>query len=187
MPGLSAQDPVKKSRWSAIRLAACWPSPSPCAATSPDWSAWCWFARFPCTTRNKPFPPRWRFMAGYSPRGGGSEARVVGRRWPSIAVLHRRGDGIRGCIGGGRRSAVPAIWLQISTYYCRLWNKISVTNSIWMPIICLAGALTFIGSTGEALTLHPGDRMMDMNTTGKGHTTEVVSEEPAEGIIIRVG
>jgi hypothetical protein len=53
-------------------------------------------------------------------------------------------------------------------------------------VICLAGALRFIGSTGATLTLHPGDRMMDMNTTGKGHATEVVSEEPAEGIIIRV-
>ena len=53
-------------------------------------------------------------------------------------------------------------------------------------VICLAGALKFIGSTGDTLTLRPGDRMMDMNTTGKGHATEVVSEEPAEGIIIRV-
>lgn len=53
-------------------------------------------------------------------------------------------------------------------------------------VICLAGVLRFIGSTGETLTLRPGDRMMDMNTTGKGHRTEVVSEEPVEGIIIRV-
>jgi hypothetical protein len=28
--------------------------------------------------------------------------------------------------------------------------------------------------------------MMDMNTTGKGHATEVVSPDAAEGIIIRV-
>jgi hypothetical protein len=53
-------------------------------------------------------------------------------------------------------------------------------------VICLGGALRFIGSTGDTLTLHPGDRMMDMNTTGKGHATEVVSKVPAEGIIIRV-
>jgi len=52
-------------------------------------------------------------------------------------------------------------------------------------VICLAGAVKFIGSTGETLTLHPGDRMMDMNTIGKGHATMVVSDEPAEGIIIR--
>jgi hypothetical protein len=53
-------------------------------------------------------------------------------------------------------------------------------------VICLAGSLRFIGSTGESLTLRPGDKMMDMNTTGKGHATEVVSIEPAEGIIVRV-
>jgi hypothetical protein len=45
-------------------------------------------------------------------------------------------------------------------------------------VICLAGALRFIGSGGETLTLQPGDRMMVMNTTGKGHATEVVSDVP---------
>lgn len=53
-------------------------------------------------------------------------------------------------------------------------------------VICLAGTLKFIGSTGEILILRPGDRMMDMNTSGKGHATEVVGDEPVEGIIIRV-
>jgi hypothetical protein len=46
--------------------------------------------------------------------------------------------------------------------------------------------MRFIGSTGETLALKAGDRMMDMNTSGKGHATEVVSSEPVEGIIIRV-
>src|SRR5689334_19560463 len=41
-------------------------------------------------------------------------------------------------------------------------------------VICLSGAIKFIGSTGETLTLYPGDKMLDMNTTGKGHATEVV-------------
>jgi hypothetical protein len=53
-------------------------------------------------------------------------------------------------------------------------------------VVCLAGALCFIGSTGETLTLHPGDRMMDMNTTGRGHSTAVASAEHVEGLIIRV-
>ncbi len=53
-------------------------------------------------------------------------------------------------------------------------------------VICLAGELRFIGSTGETLTLGPGDRMMDVNVTGKGHATQVVSAEPVEGIIIRL-
>jgi hypothetical protein len=53
-------------------------------------------------------------------------------------------------------------------------------------VVCLAGTLRFIGSTGETLILRPGDRIMDTNTTGKGHATEVASSESAEGIIIRV-
>jgi hypothetical protein len=53
-------------------------------------------------------------------------------------------------------------------------------------VICLSGALRFIGSTGETLTLMAGDRMLDMNLTGKGHATEVRSKEPVEGIIIRL-
>ena len=80
-------------------------------------------------------------------------------------------------------SATKYILFRIS----RGWNGGRHVTPDYRLVICLAGALRFIGSTGEALTLHPGDRMMDMNTTGKGHTTEVVSEEPAEGIIIRVG
>ena len=52
-------------------------------------------------------------------------------------------------------------------------------------VVCLSGAVKFIGSTGESLVLRPGDRMMDMNTTGKGHATQVVSDGPVEGIIIR--
>jgi len=53
-------------------------------------------------------------------------------------------------------------------------------------VICLAGALQFTGSTGESLTLQPGDRMLDVNTSGKGHETAVVSTTPAEGLIVRV-
>jgi hypothetical protein len=52
-------------------------------------------------------------------------------------------------------------------------------------VVCLAGAVRFIGSTGQTPTLHPGDRMLDMNTTGKGHATEVVSAGPVDGLIVR--
>ena len=66
------------------------------------------------------------------------------------------------------------------------WNGGQHVTPNYRLVICLSGALRFIGSAGDTLTLLPGDRMMDMNTTGKGHSTEVVSKEPAEGIIIRV-
>jgi hypothetical protein len=66
------------------------------------------------------------------------------------------------------------------------WNGGQHVTPNYRLVICLSGALRFIGSAGDTLTLHPGDRMMCMNTTGKGHATEVASEEPAEGIIIRL-
>ena len=66
------------------------------------------------------------------------------------------------------------------------WNGAQHTTPNYRLVVCLSGALRCIGSTGETLTLHPGDRLMDMNTTGKGHSTEVVSSEPAEGLIVLV-
>lgn len=53
-------------------------------------------------------------------------------------------------------------------------------------VVCLSGALRFIGSTGESLILRAGERMLDVNTVGKGHATEVISDGPAEGIIVRL-
>ena len=66
------------------------------------------------------------------------------------------------------------------------WNGGQHVTPNHRLVICLKGASRFIGSAGDTLTLHPGDRMMDMNTTGKGHATEVISEGDVEGIIIRV-
>jgi hypothetical protein len=53
-------------------------------------------------------------------------------------------------------------------------------------VICLSGSLRFVGSDSESHTLQAGGMLMDVNTTGKGHVTEVISEIPAEGIIIRL-
>ena len=53
-------------------------------------------------------------------------------------------------------------------------------------VICLAGAIRFIGADGESRTIGPGGRLLDLNTKGQGHTTEVVSDVPVEGIIIRL-
>jgi len=66
------------------------------------------------------------------------------------------------------------------------WVGAQHTTPNYRLVICLAGELRFIGSTGETLTLRSGDRVMDMNTTGKGHATEVVSSEPVVGLIVRV-
>ena len=53
-------------------------------------------------------------------------------------------------------------------------------------VICLSGSLRFVGSKGAFCILRAGDRLLDVNTTGDGHVTEVVSDAPVEGIIIRL-
>jgi hypothetical protein len=65
------------------------------------------------------------------------------------------------------------------------WNGAQHTTPNHRLVVCLSGVLRFIGSAGDSLTLHPGEKMMDMNTSGKGHATEVLSSEPVEGLIIR--
>ena len=52
-------------------------------------------------------------------------------------------------------------------------------------VVCLSGSFKFIGSAGEELIMRAGDRVLDLNTTGKGHATAVMSDEPAEGLIVR--
>jgi hypothetical protein len=53
-------------------------------------------------------------------------------------------------------------------------------------VICLSASLRFVGSKGAFCILRAGDRLLDVNATGGGHVTEVVSDAPVEGIIIRL-
>jgi hypothetical protein len=53
-------------------------------------------------------------------------------------------------------------------------------------VTCVTGALRFIGSAGDEYVLKAGQTMLDENTTGKGHATEVVSPEAVEGLIVRL-
>jgi hypothetical protein len=43
-------------------------------------------------------------------------------------------------------------------------------------VVCLSGSFKFIGSAGDELIMKPGDRVLDLNTTGKGHVSETVSD-----------
>ena len=52
-------------------------------------------------------------------------------------------------------------------------------------VICLSGSFKFMGSTGDELIMKPGDKVLDLNTTGKGHSSANVFDTPAEGVIIR--
>ena len=51
---------------------------------------------------------------------------------------------------------------------------------------CITGALRFIGSAGEEHVHHAGQTMLDENTTGKGHATEIASDALVEGLIVRL-
>ena len=52
-------------------------------------------------------------------------------------------------------------------------------------VVCLSGSFKFIGSVGDELIMKPGDKVLDLNTTGKGHATASLSDSPAEGLIVR--
>ena len=79
---------------------------------------------------------------------------------------------------------IPVTLCSFFRLPCR-WNGALHTTPNHRLVVCLSGILRFIGSAGDTLTLRPGEKMMDMNTTGKGHATEVLSSEPVEGLIIR--
>jgi len=51
-------------------------------------------------------------------------------------------------------------------------------------IVCLAGSVRFIGSGGTTHTLGQGESLIDANTVGPGHITEVISDIPFEGYLI---
>jgi hypothetical protein len=51
-------------------------------------------------------------------------------------------------------------------------------------IICVAGAVRFTGGDGPSHVLRAGESLIDANTDGPGHITEVVSDGPFEGYLI---
>jgi hypothetical protein len=51
-------------------------------------------------------------------------------------------------------------------------------------VVCLKGAVRFTGSDGATHTIGPGESLIDANTSGPGHTSEVISDVPFEGYLI---
>jgi len=45
-------------------------------------------------------------------------------------------------------------------------------------VICLTGTLLFTTFTGEQFTLHPGEVIIAMDTTGSGHQWQMLGDEP---------
>ena len=53
-------------------------------------------------------------------------------------------------------------------------------------VVCLAGTFRIVTSDGDRLVMRPGDKLVETATTGKGHITEVLSDEPVECLIVRL-
>lgn len=53
-------------------------------------------------------------------------------------------------------------------------------------VVCLSGEFRFVASTAEAVVMKPGDRLIETDTTGKGHITEVLSDVSVECLVVRL-
>jgi quercetin dioxygenase-like cupin family protein len=51
-------------------------------------------------------------------------------------------------------------------------------------LFCLSGAVKITASDGEIRTIKAGDAWLMEDTNGKGHRTEVASDEPFDAVII---
>ena len=51
-------------------------------------------------------------------------------------------------------------------------------------IVCLSGSVRFTGSSGAIHILGAGQSLIDANTEGPGHITEVISDVPFEAYLI---
>jgi hypothetical protein len=53
-------------------------------------------------------------------------------------------------------------------------------------LFCLTGSIRVTPSIGDAATFNPGDAWLMEDTTGSGHKTEVVSQDPFEAVVIQL-
>jgi quercetin dioxygenase-like cupin family protein len=53
-------------------------------------------------------------------------------------------------------------------------------------LFCLAGSVRVTPGLGDAVTISAGDTWLMEDTTGSGHTTEVISQRPFEAVVIQL-
>jgi hypothetical protein len=51
-------------------------------------------------------------------------------------------------------------------------------------VVCVSGVARFRGSDGETYVLRAGESLIDANTEGAGHMSEVISDVPFEAYLI---
>ena len=54
-------------------------------------------------------------------------------------------------------------------------------------LACLSGSFRMTASSGETRSFGPGDALLMEDTSGVGHSTEVISAEPVRALMIRLG
>ena len=52
--------------------------------------------------------------------------------------------------------------------------------------VCLTGEFRFLTRTGDAVNMRPGDKLLETDTTRKGHVTEVLTDIAVECLIVRL-
>jgi hypothetical protein len=53
-------------------------------------------------------------------------------------------------------------------------------------LFCLTGSVRVTPGIGDAATFNPGDAWLMEDTTGSGHKTEVISQDPFEAVVIQL-
>ncbi len=67
------------------------------------------------------------------------------------------------------------------------WNEPVHPTPVRQTLVCLAGAVRVTASDGEAREIAKGDVWHMEDRHGKGHHTEVISEEDFEAVIVQYG
>ncbi len=67
------------------------------------------------------------------------------------------------------------------------WNEPVHPTPVRQKLVCLAGAVRVTASDGEAREIAKGDVWHMEDRHGKGHHTEVISEEDFEAVIVQYG
>ena len=66
------------------------------------------------------------------------------------------------------------------------WNGERHRTPARQILFCLAGSVRVTPGVGDAAIFSAGDAWLMEDTTGSGHTTEVISQEPFEAVVIQL-
>jgi quercetin dioxygenase-like cupin family protein len=93
--------------------------------------------------------------------------------------LHTGDDGhshvTRGSIVDNEKLAADSVLFEETAAHSSLdWHNAPATQYV----ITLSGVLEFVTHGGETFTIHPGDILVAMDTTGSGHKWRLVDDKP---------